>query len=382
MPIRFLKDQYAYLLFGVNLILGALVVFVVPKIFEDNIYSLILIHLFGLQFASLIESGSVLFFLNLVSAKAMSINKAYSTILIVSRIQLMIGLVFTLSYIHSNLGSDLHYIGLLIASHVVFSLIIVPRLFTLSVDHGYDKVQMYKALQAAMAACFIIIQLAFYQNPNFLIYAYSFSSFLTFFFVSIFATYSAPTEKVPLVSGLIFTVKIVSSSIGWMFISFLMGNFLSNTANPGLAQNWVIFRTADTLIGARFANRLSEYSQNLSGAISYNKSALSVLSRESQAIFYVLISTVCISWWLTEELNVFIFAGWLILNRVNSAINIFILPDYSWKNIFNTAILLASGGVCVFLIGEGSPDKIIVTMWICLVCTNLFFKKSTKEFGH
>jgi len=382
MQNRFLKDRYAYLLFGVNLILGALVVFVVPKVFEDKIYSLILIHLFGLQFASLIEAGSVLFFVNLVSAKATSINNAYSTILIVSRVQIIVGLVFTVSYTHSNLETDLLYTGLFIASHVVFSLIIVPRLFMLSIYDGYEKVQMYKALQAAMVACLAIIQLLFYQNPNFLIYAYSFSSLMTLFFVSIFETYSTPSEKVPLVSGLIYTIKIMSSSVGWLFISFLMGNFLSNAANPRLAQNWVIFRTADTLLGARFANRLSEYLQSFSGAISYQKSALSVLSREFKAILCVLVSTVCISWWLTGELNVFIFSVWLVLNRVNSAINIFILPDYSWKNVFNLAILLASGGVCVFLIGEESPDKIIVTMWICLVCTNVFFIKPNREFDH
>ena len=377
-----MKDRYAYLLFGVNLILGALVVFVVPKVFEDKTYSLILIHLFGLQFASLIESGSILFFTNLVSAKAISINNAYSTILMVSRVQIIVGLVSSVSYVLLNLETDLLYTGLFIASHVVFSLIIVPRLFMLSIYDGYEKVQMYKALQAAMVACLAIIQLLFYQNPNFLIYAYSFSSLMTLFFVSIFETYSTPSEKVPLVSGLIYTIKIMSSSVGWLFISFLMGNFLSNAANPRLAQNWVIFRTADTLLGARFANRLSEYLQSFSGAISYQKSALSVLSREFKAILCVLVSTVCISWWLTGELNVFIFSVWLVLNRVNSAINIFILPDYSWKNIFNLAILLASGGVCVFLIGEEGPDKIILIMWICLVCSNVFFKKPNKEFEY
>ena len=367
-------------MFVVNLILGALIVFVVPKVFEEKIYSLILIHLFGLQFASLIEAGSVLFFVNLISAKAISINNAYSTILIVSRIQIIVGLIFTVSYIHSNLETEFLNTGIYIASHVVFSLIIVPRLFMLSIHDGYEKVQMYKALQATIAACLAIIQLVFVQNPNFLIYAYSFSSLLTFFFVSIFVPFSTPSERVPFVSGLIYTTKIVSSSIGWMFISFLMGNFLSNTANPRLAQNWVIFRTADTLLGARFANRLSGYSQSFSGALSYPKSALSVLSREFKAILYVLISTLCISWWLTGELNIFIFAVWLVLNRINSSINIFILPDYSWKNIFNLVILVVSGGVCVFLIDEVSPDKVIVIMWICLVCTNVFFKKPNKEF--
>ena len=382
MKSRFLKDRYAYLLFGVNLILGALVVFVAPKVFDDKIYSVILIHLFGLQFASLIEAGSVLFFTNLVSAKAISFNNAYSTILMVSRLQIIVGLVSSVSYIHLNLETDLLYTGLFIASHVVFSLIIVPRLFMLSIEDGYDKVQMYKALQAAMAACLAIIQLLFYHNSNFLIYAYSFSSLMTLFFVIFFETNISPSERVSLVSALIYTMKIVSSSVGWMFVIFLMGNFLSSTANPGLAQNWVIFRTADTLLGARFANRLSEYSQSFSGAILYQKSALSVLIRECKTILFVLISTVCVSWWLIGELNVFIFSVWLLLNRVNSAINIFILPDYSWKNIFNLAILLTSGVVCVFLIGEESPDKIIVVMWICLVCSNVFFKKPKKEFGH
>ena len=377
-----MKDRYAYLLFGVNLILGALVVFVVPKVFEDKTYSLILIHLFGLQFASLIEAGSILFFTNLVSAKAISINNAYSTILMVSRVQIIVGLVSSMSYVLLNLETDLLYTGLFIASHVVFSLIIVPRLFVLSIYNGYEKVQMYKALQASMVACLAIVQLLFCQNPNFLIYAYSFSSLMTLFFVSIFETNTTSSERVSLVTGLIYTVKIVSSSIGWMFISFLMGGFLSNATNPRLAQNWVIFRTADTLLGARFANRLSEYSQSFLGAISYQKSALRVLTRECKPILFVLISTVCISWWLTGEFNVFIFSLWLVLNRVNSAINIFILPDYSWKNIFNLAILLASGAVCVFLIGEEGPDKIILIMWICLVCSNVFFKKPNKEFEY
>jgi len=380
MKNRFLKDRYAYLLFGVSLISGALVVFVAPEVFDDKIYSLILIHLFGLQFASLIEAGSVLFFTNLVSAKAISVNNAYSTIFKVSRLQIIVGLVSSISYICLNLKTDLLYTGFFIASHVVFSLIIVPRLFMLSIEDGYDKVQMYKALQAAMAVCLAIVQLLLVPNPYFLIYAYSFSSLMTLFFVSIFESNITPFGRVSLKSSLLYTIKIVSSSIGWMFVSFLMGNFLSNAANPRLAQNWVIFRTADTLLGARFANRLTEYSQSFSGNIFYQKSALNVLIRECKAILFVLICTVCISWWLTGELNAFIFAVWLVLNRINSAINIFILPDYSWKNIFNLAILLMSGGICVLLIEVESPDKIIVLMWICLVCSNVFFKKPKEKF--
>ena len=75
---KLMLDKWAYILFSINLVNGALVLFYFPLVYEIEEYSIILVHLFGLQFASLFEAGSILFFTNLVAGKALSESYAYS----------------------------------------------------------------------------------------------------------------------------------------------------------------------------------------------------------------------------------------------------------------------------------------------------------------
>lgn len=369
-----MSDKFAYILFSLNLINGGLVLLVMPVYFGADDYSKILVLLFGLQFSSLFEAGAILFFVNLVAGKAVSQNDAYSKLISVSRFQILLALVSAIAYSYMNLGQDALVAACFLCFHLIFSLYGVPRLFLVCIKDGYERVQMYKALQAGFAFILIVIQLVLANNIYILAIGYTCASFVTLLLILLRCPSERPEIKTNFTEGILYTAKILSSSIGWLFVNFIFGSFLSVSKQPSVGQSWLIFRMADSLIGARFANRISTYVQAFRN-INYAKATISTMRLEVYAILIVLTPTMVLSWFLVDSSYTFLLAAWLILNRLNSAANIFILSDFSWKNVANLVILLASGCLAVLYMPDKNPVTIIIVMWLCLVISNFAFKK-------
>jgi len=372
--LKIISDKYAYLLFSLNIVTGATILFIIPTGISETEYTKVLIHLFGLQFASLFEAGAVLFFINLVTGKAISQNDAFCAIRTVSGFQIVLAVASSLIYSAVNLGTGEIVAATLMVLHTVFSLAIVPRLLATSMTDGYERVQMYKAMQAAVALSLILLQQIFHPSQYILLLAFPIGSLITLIIVAHSEENPKIRSRISLFEGASYVVKIVSSSIGWLFVNFMMGSFLSAASSPTVGQNWLLFRTADSLLAARFANRIASYSQRYRNRKYITASALS-LYHEAPTILLVLAPTILISTIITDETWPAALATWMILNRINSTINIFILPDYLWKNLVNMAILIFSGVMAIYLDVISDPFTILLTMWTFLVSSNLFYKR-------
>jgi len=370
-------DKWAYILFSINLVNGGLVLFYFPLIYEEEAYSKILTHLFGLQFASLFEAGSILFFTNLVAGKVLSEHYAYSKIISVSRLQITFALISAVSYSYLALGQDAWVAACFLCLHLFFSLYAVPRMFLACLKNGYERVQLYKAFQAVCSLFLIVIQLAFLNNINILIVSYALASFFTLVCVLMSSPWKRSGVETKFTEAIFYAAKILSSSVGWLFVNFILGGFSSLSGQPTAGQSWLIFRMADAFIAARFANRISTYVNSFRNN-GYLTATFLTIRAEVIVILIVLIPTIALSWFFIDKTYTILLSAWLLLARLHSAANIFILPDFTWKNLSNMFVLLISGGLSVFLYSDENPIQVILIMWLCLTTSNFLFQKPSR----
>lgn len=372
------RDKFAYVLFGANIINGALLIFIVPQFFSTNYYALLLIQVFSLQFASLFEAGSVLYFLNLVKGRALTKYEAQALIKKVSTIQLIFALTGNILYNYLYL-TDIGAIGFaLISSHIFFSLRAVPIFFSASLEAGYEVIQKFKAMQALLVMSLLALFIIVSPVEGILIYSYSAASVITFIILKLKHPAENNTSVYSLEIAIKYSFHIVSSSIGWLFVNFIFANSLQQVPDGKIGQLWLIYRMADNLLGSRFANRISEYMKDADERRYFISFAL--VSRKEVMPFIIFATpTIIMSLSISSIDQVLNFGLWLLLNRINSVFNILILPDYHHKNIINTLILVVSGLSFLYLFAPISPILTLNFMWLVLCFSNLLYGSGVKK---
>ena len=294
-----------------------------------------------------------------------------------SRFQITFALISAVSYSYLALGQDAWVVACFLCLHLFFSLYVVPRMFLACLKKGYERVQLYKAFQAVCSLFLIVIQLMFLNNIHILIVSYALASFFTLVCVLMSCPSKRSEVETKFAEGIFYAAKILSSSVGWLFVNFILGGFSGLSGQPTAGQSWLIFRMADAFIAARFANRISTYVNSFRHN-GYVTATFLTIRSEAIVILIVLIPTFALSWFLIDRTYTILLSAWLLLARLHSAANIFILPDFTWKNLSNMVVLLISGGFTVIVYTEGNPIQVILIMWLCLMISNFLFKESTK----
>ena len=338
-------------------------------------YQELLLHSVGLQFSTLIESGCILYFLN-ISEKKETLTQYYSVISKISTIQIIASVIVTQVYCLLYLKTSVLVISILVSSYAILNLSLIPRLYLLACNHGYQRVQKIKTIQAFITLT-IILLLVLLKNIYFLCIAYFTSALFIFIYVSAINIEKKNLQKttVSVYNALSYVAKILPSSFGWIFMNLLLGHHTNSSGNTVVIQNWLVFRTADNLLSGVFANKITKYlgkysTKNFFGATQ------AVLSKEYKMIAFISLCTTIMSVTVFGSVPVALWMlTWIILHRINATFNIFILKRYKSKNLYNFIITLL--GIIIGFIIFGDLLKFeqhIVFIWLIILITNFLYR--------
>ena len=383
---KYSKSISAYILLSLNLALGAYLVLVVPMMVTASFYTELLLHFFVVQFASIVESGAVLYFLNLGVKQRGKIRSGLSMLRTMRFVQIAVGIVAVVAYSLLYLSQGAILVAIFVCLHVTFSIWVTPSLYALAACRGYHWVQVVKCLQAAVVLSLVTLQ-SLFPNVIMLVLSYAVASGLMWIWLSrAIAKNLRPSARLPLLEIIGSFIKVISSSFGWLIISFIVGYHGSvgghhvPTGTAVITQLWLVYRTADNLLAGVFSSRMVRYLGEFRDYI-FPAAVVLTLRREGATVLLVLSGALAVSWFLGAGWQVqALFCLWAILNRVCSICNVYMIRYFAAKNFYNLLVLIAGGILGFLLINDrGNLMGHLVVMWLVLFGSQFLYRKPARE---